>query len=341
VARPLISGGRFFCYMYVYNCILQQKRRIILSFPVTVLAVLLVSCASRPVPDIVSDQKQIPAAKYIPASFKWQTVCTGISRFDFEYRMMPVRYHAVRIDLDTPGLQIVAYPDQNTVKKTGTTQKTVLQQPFIFPGMRTQTFARKYKCIVAMNATPFAGQDGKWNLAAKLGTVRQLSGIHIVNGLQLSPPSSNYCALVFTDNKTSAPRAAVVDSQTPETLSGYPYAFGGFFTILRNGVKRKFAVTTYDSRSGAGISDNGRILYLLVVEGEIPEKSAGLSYPQCADIFAAMGCNDAMEFDGGSSSQLSINGRSVLSYFFTVVEGNSFGFYINSTDKKNTKSGSF
>jgi|WetSurMetagenome_2_1015567.scaffolds.fasta_scaffold35370_2 exopolysaccharide biosynthesis protein len=312
----------------------QQKRRIILPFPVVMLAILLVSCASHPVSDVVSDGRQIPAAKYIPAFFNWQTVCTGISRFDFEYRKMPVRYHAVRIDLDTPGLQIVAYPDPNTIKKIGTTKKTVLQQPFIFRGMRTQAFARKYNCIVAMNATPFAGQDGKWNLAAKLGDIRQLTGIHTVNGLQISPPSSNYCALVFTGNKDTAPRVAIIDSQTQETLSGYPYAFGGFFTILRNGVKRKFTVTTYDSRSGAGIGDNGRILYLLVVEGEIPEKSAGLSYPQCADIFAAMGCSDAMEFDGGSSSQLSISGRSVLSYFFTVVEGNSFGFYISNTDFK-------
>lgn len=271
----------------------------------------------------------VELSAYVPESFSWRPVEAGIERFDFSNKTVPVKYHVVKIDLDTPGLELVCFPDKSAVQKKYKQLPEKIPQPFIFTGMRTASFAKKYKCSVAVNATPFGGKTGKWNFAAKLGHTRMIVGIHRVDGITVSFPREQYSALAFSADKlTGRLRASVVFNQNEQSLTGFPHVFGGFFTVLKNGVKTEFKVDSANSRSGAGVSDNGRFLYILVVEGEVSRQSKGLSYPQCADIFKAMGCADALEFDGGSSSQLCISGKSVLSYPFTVVQANSFGFTV-------------
>jgi hypothetical protein len=261
---------------------------------------ILISCASRPVLDTTEDEQAVPQSLYVPESFDWQNVCTGVDRFDFENAALPVRWHAVRIELRTEGLELAAFP--------GTAWKGTKPH-----AIRTADFAEKYGCTVAVNTSPFTLK-------------KEIVGIHIVQGRLYAPPVERYSALVFkADSDGGTCRASITGNQTEETVREAVYAFGGFFTILQNGQKSDFRISRHDSRSGAGISEDGRILYILVVEGEHPHKSMGLSYPQCADIFRAMGCTDAIEFDGGSSSDLCINGKSVLSYTSTTVQAASFG----------------
>ena len=54
--------------------------------------------------------------------------------------------------------------------------------------------------------------------------------------------------------------------------------------------------------------------------------SEGLSYPECARVLAAMGADDAMEFDGGGSSSLFIGGKNMLAYPSLRINANSIGF---------------
>lgn len=316
-----------------------MMKKIIFLLAALSFLTLAVSCVSRPQLSSEQEKSSYPQELYVPEAFNWQPVCNGIERFDFENNVFPVRYHVVKIDLDTPNLELACFPDKSLLGNSGNDQEpssskkgslTKVAQPFVYKGIRTSTFAQKYGCVVAMNATPFGGKNGKWNFAAKIGNIRQLVGVHRIDGVEFSAPNERYSALAFAKAGatagTPALRAAVVEHQTEAALSTYTTCFGGFFTILSGGEKKQFAVQTHDSRSGAGVSENGRFLYLLAVEGETPSLSEGLSYPQCADIFKAMGCTDALEFDGGSSTDLCINGKSVLSYPFTFVEGNSFGF---------------
>jgi len=287
------------------------------------LQTVFFSCASRP----SEACPPIDEAGYIPQTFDWQQVSDGIQRFDFENKAVPIKYHAARIDLDTPGLAIVCFPDKTTVQKKDGTVPAEIQEPFIFTGMRTEQFAKKYNCIVAINATQFSGRFGILPFNTKLGSTRVLVGIHQAEGLTFSSALEQYSALAFVRNTTDGTlRAIVMESQREAAGTKCEFIFGGFFKILSDGKKNSFRTESQNSRSGAGISNGGRFLYLLVVEGEMPFSSKGLSYPQCADVFTAMGCTDALEFDGGSSAQLCINGKSVLSYPFTAVQANSFGF---------------
>lgn len=174
---------------------------------------------------------------------------------------------------------------------------------------RTSDFAERENCLAAINATPF--------------TKTSLVGIYKEKGTIVSHTNSRYGAIAFgTDG------AKIFESQKEEDFEEFDYAFGGFWVVLKDGEVQQDFVRRQTARSGAGLSADGKSLYLLVVEGERPKKSLGLSYPQCGEIFLAMGCSDALEFDGGGSSDLCIKGRSVLSYRVRRVQGNSIGFKV-------------
>ena len=243
---------------------------------------------------------------FIPAEILWQSVTQGIDRFDFENPALPLIYHAVRIDLTNEALELVYYPDL----------QTKIDKSDHFAGLTTLDFARRNKCTVAINASPF---DGRFRR-------KKIIGLHSIDHTVLAAPNNRYAALAFskaTDGKGYS--AHLIKNQTVDCAEKYDFVFGGFFAVLTDKVILPYN-EIYNSRTGAGISKDGKTLYLLLVEGEEPGRSSGLTYPQCAKIFAAMGCSNALEFDGGGSSQLCINGASVLNYKSTPLQANSFGF---------------
>lgn len=296
------------------------------------IALSLTSCANQRIIDADAEPILYPAETYIPESFDWQEVQPGISRFDFSNPDFPIIYHAVRIDLTTPGLDLVCTPAApenvaatNTEAASATKTETAAKNSAsaTTPQSRsrrvaTSKFASEQNCVVAINATQFDSAG--------------IVGIHKANGTVLSEPVEKYAAIAFRreQNGEQGYSAVIFSEQKAHLFQEYDYAFGGFFVVLKDSEVIYDYIRRHTSRSGAGLSADGRMLYLLVAEGEHPLKSEGLSYPQCGEIFKALGCTDALEFDGGSSSELCINGKSVLSYKPLVTQANSFGFTLPS-----------
>ena len=289
---------------------ISKKRTVKFSFFFTRLLVValflgaLTACTTTKglttTPQITND------SDFIPKEFSWQPVTPGIDRFDFENVSVPIIYHAVRIDLSNENLELVCYPDEQTkISSSGT-----------FAGITTQDFSQRNNCIVAINASPF---DGRFRN-------KRIIGIHSVMGTQLASSNNRYAAIAFSnDTNGNGYIAHIIKNQSADLAENFDFIFGGFFAVLIDGELLPYN-EIYNSRTGAGISQDGKTLYLLVVEGEQPSQSAGLTYPQCGKIFAAMGCANALEFDGGGSSQLCINGTSVLTYKTSRLQANSFGF---------------
>lgn len=282
------------------------------------LSVLLFSCATtrRSPYTFFTDEKD----SFIPATFDWKPVADGASYFCYENKAFPLRYHCVKIDLSSEKIQISAFPASESDFKYKDGSRTRF-----FTGKRTGKFAGNSGADIAINASPFAGKNGKWDTIAHITRTRQLVGIHKVNGLELSPPVSLYCALLLQKSEKGF-KGSIIDSQTPEALAEADFAFGGFWTILRDGEKTGTFIHNHDSRTACGLSQDGSTLYLLIVEGEAFGMSEGLSYPECAQILAAMGADDAMEFDGGGSSSLFIGGKNMLAYPSLRINANSIGF---------------
>lgn len=249
-------------------------------------AALLFSCASAPAP--------LERADYIPAAFEWQPATAYADYAVFDDGTIPLRYHCIRIDLTAPGLRVVSYPHTAGA----------------FAGKSTRAFARETGAQIAVNATPFKGRF----------LLKHTVGVHGADGATLSAPVQKYDALVF-EQMTDGLRARIVVGQDETQCAGAAYAFGGFWAVVRDGAKQAFAHTSYNARTAAGISADGRTLFLLVVE-----RNAGLSYQQCADIFLALGAEHAIQLDGGHSSDLVLNGQSVLVRGGGRTVGVSFGF---------------
>jgi hypothetical protein len=56
--------------------------------------------------------------------------------------------------------------------------------------------------------------------------------------------------------------------------------------------------------TGVGVSADGTTLWLVVVDGRAPSRSIGLTRPQFAALFRALGAAEAMAFDSGGSSEM-------------------------------------
>lgn len=276
----------------------------IMFFVVALFLGALTACTSTK--GITSTPQITDDSDFIPDEFAWQPVAPGIDSFDFENPALPLIYHAVRIDLENEALELVYYPDL----------QTKIDKSDHFAGLTTLDFARRNKCTVAINASPFNGHFRN----------KKIIGVHSVNGTQLAAPNNRYAAIAFSNAPDGKGYSAhLIKNQNFDCAEKYDFVFGGFFAVLIDKVILPYN-EIYNSRTGAGISQDGKTLYLLLVEGEDPSRSAGLTYPQCGKIFAAMGCSNALEFDGGGSSQLCLKGASVLTYKTTRLQANSFGF---------------
>ncbi|MDN3355099.1 phosphodiester glycosidase family protein [Actinomadura sp. DC4] len=85
------------------------------------------------------------------------------------------------------------------------------------------------------------------------------------------------------------------------------FAVGGF-GILRDGAAPPdLDAVTLAARTAAGVSRNGRHLYLVVADASSPA-STGLTLAGLAALLREMGADDAMDLDGGGSTTLVLRG---------------------------------
>ncbi|MDR1863387.1 MAG: phosphodiester glycosidase family protein [Treponema sp.] len=99
-------------------------------------------------------------------------------------------------------------------------------------------------------------------------------------------------------------RAAVVSQGQIGDLSAVENAAGGFHRVLRQGVPVPAGGPRHP-RSAAGLSADGRTLYLLCVDGRRPG-SAGATEAELGLLLKRLGAFDGLNFDGGGSSALAL-----------------------------------
>jgi exopolysaccharide biosynthesis protein len=77
--------------------------------------------------------------------------------------------------------------------------------------------------------------------------------------------------------------------------------------VLKNGEpgERALSVKPRHPRSAAGISPEGRFLYLLVIDGR-RSGSIGATEAETALLLRALGAHNGINFDGGGSSALAV-----------------------------------
>jgi GH25 family lysozyme M1 (1,4-beta-N-acetylmuramidase)/uncharacterized protein YgiM (DUF1202 family) len=113
-------------------------------------------------------------------------------------------------------------------------------------------------------------------------------------------------------NSVSAPTVFInVNNEvTLEKPKGNVFnAISGDRIVVRTGKRAAdLAVGTPDPRSAIGLTQNGRGLILMVVDGRQPGYSQGVSLHELADMLIAFGAYSGINMDGGGSSALVIRG---------------------------------
>lgn len=99
-----------------------------------------------------------------------------------------------------------------------------------------------------------------------------------------------------------------------QVVGGFPELLDGGARVgdLEVGDRPGFAATRHP-RTAVGFDPRAGLLWLVVVDGRQLPRSAGMSLPELADLFLALGAADALNLDGGGSSVMTVDGRVVSS----------------------------
>ena len=198
-------------------------------------------------------------------------------------------FSVVKVDLTIPNLSINIFP-------------TIDKKDKWYNPISVTKFAKETKSTISINTTHFAKKN-KYLLKSKV----KPTGIIVSNKEQIFPENKKYAALII--NKIpNGYSAKIINSQENLFNKNHDYVIGGFWTILQNKEIIPFN-KILDRRSAIGIDDSKTTLYFFI--------GNKFSYEDCAKILLQLGSTNAMEFDGGNSSELIVNGKSLQKKFYT------------------------
>lgn len=149
--------------------------------------------------------------------------------------------------------------------------------------------------------------DGSKDMVVENSTVKEIitnsQGTEIPeNGyvLRVNPSINNF----FDENFVVGDHAELSISITPDPKS-IKNAVGGGTILVSNGKQAKFTsnIAGYNPRTAAGVSENGKSLYLVTVEGR-ESNTRGMTQYELADLMLEIGCYTAINFDGGGSTEM-------------------------------------
>ena len=235
--------------------------------------ILLSACATLP-------RGGLSVLPQVGLNAAWQGLAGGIDYARITLPSPPLVIHALRIDLQTPGLGVIVTPGRGGSGMTS--------------GRRVSSFAAEFGCVAAVNGGPFSPR-----LAVE-GQAMRLVGLAVSRGVLVSRPDPRYAALLFLDDG----RAEIVQQSADMDLRHVTDAVGGFFIVLGEGrvVGRAAA---REPRTVAGISRDGSRLYVFVADGR-RSGSVGLTDEEAGAWLLWLGARDGLCLDGGGSSALCI-----------------------------------
>lgn len=209
----------------------------------------------------------------------WRPLFRGIEHAEVTVAQpRPLRIIALRIRLAEPGISFLVTPSNG-------------ERPLETDGMRTSTFLRKHACQVAVNGSPYRP------LVTVEGASQDVLGVSMSRGDAYSEGVAAYGALLICkENKAwiAAP---------PVSIEGAYNGVGGFHLLLKDG-ENVGAEDTRHPRTAAGVSRDGRYLYLLCIDGRQAGYSEGASTAETAEWMRWAGAHDALNLDGGGSTTM-------------------------------------
>ena len=201
--------------------------------------------------------------------------------------------YALRVDLRAPGIRFYTTPHQGSLNTVAST---------------TSAFLLKYGLQAAINANFFSPCCNATN------EPKTVLGFAASDGNTVSAPDGTpgQNASLLVDQKNHASIAETTDTTD---ISNVFNAVTGSGIIVQDGLNVGGDTPFGDGadpnpRTSVGLSQDGRFLYVVVIDGRQPGYSVGTTSMETADIMLGFGAYTAINLDGGGSTDLvEDNGR--------------------------------
>src|ERR1700733_9165058 len=195
-----------------------------------------------------------------------------------------------RIDLTAPGIGFTTTPPSGPLETTSQT---------------TSQFLQSTGAQVAINANFFSD-------VAATPSPEDLIGLAVSNGTVVAPQTFGSAdaaaSLVITKTNpaTNPPAGATpIDlSHVFNAVSGNQIVADGLDTSATTPTGAPHDPFGLDPRTGIGLSEDGRFLYLIAIDGRQPGYSVGVTTSDEAALMIDLGIFDGLNLDGGGSTAL-------------------------------------
>ena len=194
---------------------------------------------------------------------------------------------ALRVDLQAPGIKFYTAPHQGSLNTIAST---------------TSAFLQKYGLQAAINANFFSPCC---NAANEDKTVLGLA-VSDGNTVTASDGTPGQNASLLIDQKN---HASITETTDTSDISNVFNAVTGSGIIVQDGLNVGADTPFGDGadpnpRTSVGLSQDGRFLYVVVIDGRQPGYSVGTTSTETAEIMLAFGAYTAINLDGGGSTDL-------------------------------------
>ena len=255
----------------------------------------------------------------------WTPLFRGIDRATGEAeqpRLM--RVQVLRIDIKTEGVKFFSTPraeDDFKFEATETIRETVPQ------------FLEKHKLQAALNANFYGPFD---ETTIKTPGTSNLLGLAVSQGQIVSPnQKGSPVFLVFKDNRAEI---ADVRQDTIDPPADVETAVAGNRILVDQGSVVSQTDQAVHPRTAVGISQDGRYVYFLVIDGRQPNHSIGATYQETGQWLVLFGSWKGLNLDGGGSTTMAIQSEEGKAKVLNVpvgqglphtyrYNGNSIGVY--------------
>lgn len=260
---------------------LQRKYLFWLCLPgglglIVLLASLTMQARLEPTPVVQ------PTSQPVRTISDWHPLYVGIehcSAFTNKPRLM--RIQAIRVDLHEPTIKLLVTPSNG-------------DRPKDCDARQPSAFMREFKCQVVINGSAFTPP------LAHPGDPVDVRGVSLSNGNLYSPPNKFDALLFDRQNRGWLDQAPIDTANAYQGLSG-------FYALLVDGNNVGTSRKVHP-RSAAGISQDGRYLILMALDGRRVGYSEGATTAETAEWMAGLGAYHALNLDGGGSTAMVIEG---------------------------------
>ena len=239
---------------------------------------LLIGCA-------VSAWVIWPRVRTQPAPIESERLFEGITYTRRVTRSpRPLVIHIVQVDLKAEGIRLLVTPGDP-------------KADLPLKARTTSQFVREFGVQIAINGdgfTPWSGR-GFWDEYPRPGDPVAPIGFAASEGVVYAQDTDAEPTIYFGPSNQ-------VGFENPV---GRVYnALSGNAWLVRQGKALPQASETPNPRTAVGVSNNGRYLFLVVVDGRQPGYSEGMRLDELAALLVELGARQAINLDGGGSSTL-------------------------------------